>query len=81
MAKKKKMSKSQAAAARKEMTQRDVAKQHARERKDELREMQKKAQEEKKKGPVFGTIIFLVVVIAIAGFAALMTVGPGMLGK
>ncbi|MBE6473096.1 MAG: hypothetical protein E7Z99_05885 [Coriobacteriaceae bacterium] len=81
MAKKKKMSKAQAASARKEMTQRDVAKLHARERKEELREMQKKAQEEKKKGPVFGTIIFLVVVLAIAGFAALLTVGPGIIAK
>lgn len=79
MAKKKKMSKAQAAAARKELTQRDIAKQHARVRKEELREEQRKAQEEKKKGPLFATIMIIVVIVTIAGFAALMTMGPGLI--
>lgn len=79
MAKKKKMSKAQAAAARKEVTPSMVAQAQRREVSKAARENQKAIA--RKKGKVSGAMMLagVIVVIAIIVLAWVFTVGPGML--
>lgn len=82
MAKKKKMSKAQAAAARKEVTSHTVAKARSQEQLQAIRATQRRVQKEKSKSSMGMIIIGSIVVLAIFACAWLFTIGPGMvIGK
>lgn len=75
---KKKMTKAQAASARKELTQQDKARKQIRERDEEARAAQNRAKEQKKKSPVFSFAVGIGIVLVIALCAWIVSVGPGM---
>ena len=79
MAKKKKMTKAQAAAARKEVTSQSVAKARSQESLAAIRETQRRVQKEQSKSSMRMIIIGGIVVLAIIACAWMFTVGPGML--
>jgi cobalamin biosynthesis Mg chelatase CobN len=79
VAKKKKMSKAQAAAARKEVTAQSVAKARSRETLEAARETQRRVQKEQSKSSRTMIIVGSIVVLAIFALAWMLTVGPGML--
>lgn len=79
MAKKKKMTKAQAAAARKEQTPQSLAKARSQEKLKEIRETQRKVQREQSKSPLFTIVIGGLIVIAIFVLAWVLTIGPGMI--
>lgn len=79
MAKKKKMTKAQAAAARKEVTPQAVAKARSHEQLQGIRETQRRVQKEKSKSSMAMIVIGGIVVLAIFACAWLFTIGPGML--
>ena len=82
MAKKKKMTKAQAAAARKEVTPQSIAKARSREQLGEIRETQRRVQKEQSKSSARIIIVGTIVVFAIVALAWVVTVGPGMfIGK
>lgn len=78
MAKKKKMTKAQAAAARKEVTPQAVAKARSREQLGEIRETQRRVQKEQSKSSVRIIVVGSIVVFVIVVLAWVLTVGPGM---
>ncbi len=78
MAKKKKMTKAQAAAARKEVTPQTIAKARSREQLGEIRETQRRVQKEQSKSSVRIIVVGTIVVFAIVVLAWVVTVGPGM---
>ena len=78
MAKKKKMRKAQAAAARKEVTPQAVAKARSREQLGEIRETQRRVQKEQSKSSVRIIVVGSIVVFVIVVLAWVLTVGPGM---
>ena len=75
---KKKMTKAQAAAARKEKTQRDYARKQIHEKNLEIRETQRRVQKEQSKSPLFVIVVGGIIVLVIFIFAWVMTIGPGM---
>ena len=79
MAKKKKMTKAQAAAARKEVTPQSVAKARSKEGLAEIRETQRRVQKEKSKSSMGIIIVGSIVVLAIFAFAWVFTIGPGLI--
>ena len=79
MAKKKKMTKAQAAAARKEQTPQSLAKARSQEKLKEIRETQRKVQREQSKSPLFMIVVGGFIVIAIFVLAWVLTIGPGMI--
>ena len=80
--KKRKMTKAQAAAARKEQTSQSIAKARSREQLESIRETQRRVQKEKSKTRMLPIIVGGIVVLAILACAWLFTVGPSMfLGK
>ena len=79
MAKKKKMTKAQAAAARKEVTAQSVAKARSQAGLKDIRETQRRVQKEQSKSSMRMIVVGGIVVIAIVVLAWVITVGPGML--
>ena len=77
MAKKKKMTKAQAAAARKEVTPQMVAKARSHQELENIRATQQRVQKEQSKPHLFPLIMGGIVVIAIVAFAWILTAGPG----
>ena len=78
MARKKKMTKAQAAAARKEPTPQSLAKARSQEKLKEIRETQRRVQREKSKSPLLIIVVGGLVVIVIFALAWVLTIGPGL---
>ena len=76
---KKKMTKAQAASARKEVTQQDIARKQIREKNVAIRATQRRIQKEQGKSSMFMIIVGGIIVVAIIIFAWVMTIGPGMI--
>ena len=79
MAKKKKMSKAQAAAARKEETPQSIAKARSREQLEGIRETQRRVQKEQSKTKLFPIVVGGIVVLLIFVLAWAFTIGPSAL--
>ncbi len=79
MAKKKKMTKAQAAAARKEPTSQSLAKARSKEKLKEIRATQRKVQIEQSRSPVVIIVVGSLLVLAIFILAWVLTIGPGMI--
>ena len=79
MAKKRKMTPAQAAAARKEVTPQAIAKARSREQLESIRETQRRVQREQSKSSLFPILVGGIVVVAIVALAWVLTVGPGSL--
>lgn len=79
VAKKKKMTKAQAAAARKEVTPQAVAKARSQQELKAIRETQRRVQREQRKSSGRIIVVGSIVVIAIVALAWVVTIGPGML--
>ena len=80
MAKKKKMSKAQAAAARHEQTPESIQRAQAKERSRLIRESAQNAQKKANQTSAFRLIMPFVLVIVIVIAALAFTIGPGMIG-
>ena len=79
MAKKKKMTKAQAAAARKEVTPQSIAKARSQAELKNIRETQRRVQSEQKKSSWRIIVVGSIVVIVIFILAWVLTIGPGMI--
>ena len=79
MAKKKKMTKAQAAAARKEETPQSIAKERSRQQLENIRATQRKVQQEQSKSKMFPIVVGGIVVLVIFILAWVLTIGPASL--
>lgn len=79
MAKKKKMTKAQAAAARKEPTSQSLAKARSQEKLKEIRATQRRVQKEQSKSSMTMIVVGGLIVIVIFVLAWVLTIGPGMI--
>ena len=79
MAKKKKMTKAQAAAARHEVTANSIAKKKAAENEAYMKEVRRRAQKQASKPSLFRLIVPVLIVAAIIVGALVFTIGPGAL--
>ena len=79
MAKKKKMTKAQAAAARKEVTSQSIAKARSQAELKNIRETQRRVQKEQSKSSLRIIVVGSIVVFAIFVLAWVLTIGPGMM--
>ena len=79
VAKKKKMTKAQAASARKEETAQSIAKSRSKQGLKEIRETQRRVQKEQGKSSMRIIVVGSIVVLAIFTLAWVLTIGPGLI--
>ena len=79
MAKKKKMSKAQAASARKEVTAQSIAKARSKQGLESIRLTQQRVQKEQSKSSMRIIVVGGLVVLVIFVLAWVLTIGPGMI--